>query len=147
MKAQIIAMLLSAGLLAGCATPYRPGNVEKNLTVNLDLQDGSALTLSGAALGVNYVGKDCSNDYRGYVDLVQGANEVGIPVGQRTLLIVEVGQRTLGSRSAMQRGAAFTPKPGARYRIDASYVDTMFDFRLYEVTRAGKRELPVGNEC
>jgi hypothetical protein len=147
MKTQILATLLLAGLVAGCATPYRPGNLEKNLTVNLSLDDGSVLTRSGAAIGVHNVGKDCEADYLGYVDLVTGANEIGIAPGQRTLLIVEVEQRSVGSRSSMQRGAAFTPKPGAKYRIDANYVDAMFDFRLYEVTRAGKRELPVGNDC
>jgi len=133
-------------LLAGCASPYRPGDLEKNLTLNLDLQDGSALTLSDAVLGVNNVGKDCSNDYRGYVDLAQGANEVALAVGQRTLLIVEIKKRTLGSVSTVQRSAVLTPKPGARYRIDTNYADAMFDFRLYELTRAGKRELPVGND-
>jgi hypothetical protein len=35
------------GAACRCASkPYRPGNLEKNLTLNLDLQDGSALTLS-----------------------------------------------------------------------------------------------------
>lgn len=147
MKSKILAMLLSAVFVAGCATPYRPGNLEKNLTVNLALGDGSALTRSRGVLGVHHVGKDCEADYPGYVTLTQGVNEVGIATEKRTLLIVEVEQRSLGSRSSMQRGVAFTPKLGAKYRIDANYVDSMFDFRLYEVTRAGRRELPVGNDC
>jgi hypothetical protein len=147
MNARIIALLLSAGLLVGCATPYRPGNLEKNLTVNLTLEDGSALTRSGAVLEVLHLDKDCATDYRGYVNLVQGANTVGITAGQRMLLIVEIRQRSLGSKSTMWRGAALTPKSGANYRIDATYTDAMFDFRLYEATRGAKRELPIGDQC
>lgn len=148
MKIHVIALLLVVGLVSGCGLqPYRPGSLEKNLTINLDLQSGGILTRTSAAAGINNVGKDCSNDYKGYVDLAQGPNEIALAVGQRTLVIVEITNRSVGSHNGMQRGVVLTPKPGVRYQLDANYGDGMYDLRLYELTRAGKRPLPVGSEC
>lgn len=151
MKIQLIAVLIATVFFSGCASkPYNSGNLEKNLTVNLNLQkNGGFLTSASAAAGVNNIGKDCANDYKGYVKLSQGPNEIGLVIGQPTLLIVEISHRTMGSGGSMQRGAVITPKAGVRYQIDANYADGMYDFRLYEVGRAGKRELQVdpGTNC
>jgi hypothetical protein len=62
-------------------------------------------------------------------------------------VILEITNRSLGSHSGVQRGAVLTPNPGTRYQLDANYGDGMYDFRLYELTRAGKRALPVGVDC
>jgi hypothetical protein len=142
------AWLLLAGMLAGCGVqPYRPGDLKKNLTVNLELQDGGLLTSTSATVGITHLGAGCEGDYRGYVDLTQGANELALAPGQRTLVILEITNRSLGSHSGVQRSAVLTPNPGARYQLDANYGDGMYDFRLYELTRAGKRALPVGVDC
>jgi hypothetical protein len=105
------------------------------------------LTRTSAAVGITHLGAGCTADYRGYVDLTQGANELALATGQRTLVILEITNRSPGSHSGVQRGAVLTPNPGARYELDANYGDGMYDFRLYELTRAGKRALPVGEDC
>lgn len=145
MTTRIIILLMAAALAAGCASsrPY-PNDRDKNLTVNLHLvKNGGFLTSAGAAAGINSYAKDCTNDYKGYVDLAEGANEIGLEIGQPTLLIVEITHKTMGSSGGVQRGALITPKAGVRYQIDANYVDGMFDFRLYEIGRGGKKPLAI----
>lgn len=141
---RLLFMALVSGLLFGCATHY-PNTLDKNLTVNINLEkNGGILTSAEAVAGVNEIGKDCSNDYKGFVELEPGANEIGLALGQPTLLLVEISHSTFGGGDrSVQRGAMITPKAGSRYQIDVNYVDAMFDFRLYEVGRSGKKPLEV----
>lgn len=139
-------VLLSAGLLAGCAsTPhYYPNSHEKNVTVNLNLTEkGGFLTTVSAYVGVNDMAGDCSSRYLGFVDLKDGANKIGLVPGQRTYLIVQLSSRSGYSRSSFQRGTLFTPVAGKQYEITVNYADGMFDFRFFEVTKSGKKELPI----
>lgn len=145
MNIRIIISLMVAALAAGCASsPPYPNNRDKNLTINLHLvKNGGFLTSAAAVAGINSYARDCSNDYQGYVNLAEGANEIGLEIGQPTLLIVEITHKTFGSSGGVQRGALLTPRAGSRYQIDANYVDGMFDFRLYEIGGKGKKPLDI----
>lgn len=136
-------ILVFGALLTGCATQY-PNSLEKNLTVRLKLQKNSGfLTSANAIVNVSEIGKDCSLDDQGYVDLVQGDNQVGLPLGRPVLVTFKVAHSGPASSSSVETGAVLTPKAGARYLGEANYVDAMYSFRLYEVTSGGKKALPV----
>lgn len=145
MRHRLLVLLLVTLWLAGCSVAQRyPNEMAKNLTVNLHLvKNGGIFTSAEAVVGINNYAKDCTNDYKGYVDLNEGANEIGLQVGQPTVLIVEITHKSMGSSGGVQRGALITPKAGARYQIDANYVDGMFDFRLYEIGSKGKKPLEI----
>jgi hypothetical protein len=139
-------IFLSVGLLAGCAsTPqYYPNTHEKNFTVNLSLSEkGGFMTTVNAYVGVNEIAGDCSSRYLGFVDLKDGANKLGLTPGKRAYLAVQISSSIGYSSSQLQRGTLITPVAGKQYEITANYVDGMFDFRLFEVTKSGKKELPI----
>lgn len=145
MRIRLFVVIALTTLQLGCSfsTPY-PNELAKNLTINLHLvKSGGFLASAEASAGVNNFAKDCSYDYKGYVELSEGGNEIGLKIGQPTLLIVEITQKSMGSSGGIQRGAVITPKAGVRYLIDANYVDSMFDFRLYEIGRSGKKPLDI----
>lgn len=145
MKLRLFVLLLATLWLAGCSVAQRyPNDMAKNLTINLHLvKNGGLFTSAEAVAGINNYAKDCSNDYKGYVKLSEGTNEIGLSIGQPTLLIVEITHKSMGSSGGVQRGAVITPKAGVRYQIDANYVDGMFDFRLYEIGGKGKKPLDI----
>lgn len=139
-------LLLSAGLLAGCASApqYYPNTHENNFTVNLNLAEkGGFLTTVKAYAGVNDIAGDCSSRYLGFVDLRDGANKIGLAPGKRAYLIVQISSRIGYNSTSLQRGTLITPVAGKQYEITANYTDGMFDFRLFEVTKSGKKELPI----
>lgn len=139
-------VLLSVGLLAGCAsTPqYYPNTHENNFTVNLNLSEkGGFLTTVKAYAGINDIAGDCTSRYLGFVDLKDGANKIGLAPGKRAYLIVQISSRIGYNSSSLQRGTLITPVAGKQYEITANYMDGMFDFRLFEVTKSGKMELPI----
>lgn len=137
--------ITALALLAGCAgsLPRYPNDRPKNVTINLHFESsGGFLSSSEAYAGVNDVGKDCSTHYKGWVKLKEGNNDVGLAVGQPTMLVVELSHSSWGGDSgSMQRGVVITPKPGAHYRLDVNYADAMYDIRLYQMTRNGKKRL------
>lgn len=139
-------LLLSAGLLAGCASApqYYPNTHENNFTVNLNLAEkGGFLTTVNAYAGVNDIAGDCSSRYLGFVDLKDGANRIGLAPGKRAYLNVQLTNRSGYSSSNFQRGTLITPVAGKQYEITVNYADGMFDFRFFEVTKSGKKELPI----
>lgn len=137
----------ACALLFGCAAslPRYPNNRPKNVTIDLDFDSGGGFLSSSKALaGINDFGKDCSTHYKGWVKLSEGKNEVGLAVGQPTLLVVELSHSSWGGDGgSMQRGVVITPRPGVHYQVDARYADAMYDIRLYKMTRAGKRRLNI----
>jgi len=139
--------IASCAILGSCASslPRYPNNQPKNVTVNLHFSGGGGfLSSSEAYAGINNYTKDCSTRYEGWVKLSEGKNEIGLPVGKPTLLVVELSESSFGgSGHSMQRGVVITPKSGVHYEVDANYADTMYDIRLYRTTRSGKKQLNI----
>jgi len=138
--------ITAGALLVGCAAslPRYPNDRPKNVTINLHFESsGGFLSSSEAFAGVNDIAKDCSTKYKGWVKLDEGKNDVGLAIGQPTMLVVELSHSSwLGNSSgSMQRGVVITPKPGAHYLLDVNYADAMYDIRLYQMTRNGKKRL------
>lgn len=140
--------LMACALLAGCASsePRYPNDQPKNVTINLHYESGGGfLSSSQANVGINAYAKDCSLHYKGWVKLSEGRNKVGLPIGQPVFLDVDLSGSSFGGyvQHDMQRGVLITPRRGVHYEVDVNYVDDMFDIRLYERTRAGKRRLDI----
>lgn len=138
--------LVAVGQLLGCASApqYFPNTLEKNLVVSLNVADrGGFMTTVSAYAGINEMAGDCSSQYQGFVKLDDGVNKIGLAPGKSTDLVVEISRRTGSSSLSFKRDTLITPVAGRKYEIAASYVDGMFDFRLYEVSKSGKRELPL----
>lgn len=136
-----------SSLLAGCSSnpKYYHNKIDKNVTINLttDIVDG-AMSKFEVVAGINDLGKDCTADYKGIVELKAGKNGLGLTPGKLTYLAVEVFQKESfhsASRSSMQ-GTLLNPQKGKQYEVIVKYVDNMFDFRLYEIGKKKKR-LPI----
>jgi hypothetical protein len=139
--------ITACALLGSCASslPRYPNDKPKNVTINLHFDGGGGfLSSSEAYAGINDFTKDCSTKYQGWVKLAEGKNEVGLPIGKPTLLVVELSESSLGGNGhSMQRGVVIMPKSGVHYEVDANYADTMYDIRFYRMTRTGKRRLNI----
>lgn len=149
MRARSLICITTCALLAGCAgsLPRYPNDRPKNVTVDLHFDSGGGfLSSSKAFAGINEFNKDCSTHYKGWVKLSEGVNEIGLAIGHPTLLVVELSHSSWGGDGgSMQRGVVITPKPGVHYQVDANYADSMYDIRLYRMTRAGKKRLNIHN--
>jgi len=147
MYTRLFVCLIGCSVLVGCATPPRqyPNKGPKNLTVNLRLEkDSGFLSATGGYVGIKTFKKDCSTDFKGWIDLSEQGNEIAIPLGQPTLVVTEIAHRSwTGIQGRMQRAVALTPQAGVHYEIDLSYVDSMFDVHLYKITRSGKKMLKM----
>lgn len=121
--------------MLGCASEPRYKNEpKKNLIINLNVDEKNGIFSSiDIAAGVNDIDKQCQSHYRGYQTLHPGVNEMGLTQGVLTNLVVEVVKSTYRSGSSYSRSTLLKPAPGKLYEIDVSYLDNMFDFKLYEV--------------
>lgn len=128
-------------MLAGCASQY-PNTYDKNVIVNLTMEQPGLLTSAKALIGVNDMDENCKIEYRGDVELANGPNKIGLAPGQLTNLVVVIAQDKFGGPSrSSRRTTLFKPAVGKQYEIDVSYVDAMFDVRFYEITGSKRKEL------
>lgn len=137
------AALLSAALLAGCASDKRYATLpEQNLVIRTDIQSGVR-----AVLGVHAVDAKCEPAYEGSVQLDQAVVRVGIPRGRPSLLLFRFATSSfLGSRQgAVDRETLLQPRPGATYDIRVTYKDDLYDVVIREVQAPGGqgREVPL----
>lgn len=144
-----LAFILLSGLLAGCSsTPIYPNNHEKNVTINLRLDgDKGLFKYSETYVGVNrLVGDRCNAELLGVVTLTPGSNEIGLRPGERTFLKVIIINYSINGDNVFSRGAVILPQADRNYAVDVHYVNHMFDFRLYEVTSTGRKEMKLVNQ-
>lgn len=137
-----------SGLLLGCAgasKEYYINNIHWNVTIKLttDIPEGFFYK-SDIVAGVNDVNPDCSVDYKGMIELKPGENTLGLQPGKLTYLAVEIMQKNslASSTSTMMRGTMLKPVAGRQYEIIVSYMDNMFDFRVFE-TGSKRRQLEL----
>ena len=136
-----LVVFVAALMLAGCASQY-PNTYDKNIIVNLTMEKPGLLTTAKAVIGVNDMSADCKIEFLGKVDLVNGPNKVGLAPGQLTNLVLDMSLDTFGGPSrGIRRTTWFKPAAGKQYEIDVSYIDSMFDLRLYEITGSKRKEL------
>lgn len=139
-------IVVMAGALNGCATkstafPYQH-TADDNLIIDVSLKASGLKSISGYVV-IENVEQECLTEYRGYVDLVNGKNNIGIPTGKPIHLRFGVNQRIMSNYSSVQKNIGFTPKTGKKYEIVKTYADNMFDIRLYEVSDGTRKELTL----
>ncbi len=143
---RVIACSLVGSLLFGCSsTPhYADNNFEKNVTINLTMDESSGLFSSvDVAAGINDYDDACQHHYRGFVELVPGENKIGLAPGVLTYLMVEITHSRFRKTSRFSRGTMIQPKRGRQYVVDINYADSMYDFRVYEVRGSKRKELKL----
>lgn len=140
-------MCVSIGLLVGCASSSAPrydNTQDKNVTINVNTDERSGLFTSVEAVaGINDLDNHCKTNYRGYVELSPGKNQIGLPPGVKTYLNVEFAFGSRSSSSSFARGTILKPVKGHQYDVDVEYIDGMYDFRLYEVSGSKRKQLKV----
>ena len=135
-------LLLSAGLVAGCAggsPPYK-SDLPSNLNIRTKLSSPSVLLTAGlggsfeAQMHVTSVDRNCQKSYRGAVRLDSATLAVGLPADQAAFLEFE-----FSGRSAPARGEAtstystlLTPRSGYQYDVDVVYVDKAYSVTVQE---------------
>lgn len=131
--------------MIGCSTAVQyPNSVPKNITINLTTDTSSSFFNSTViSAGVNNLNKDCTTDYKGFINLTSGNNNLGLKTGLLTHLILEIKQDGFTGTKTFQRGTLIKPKPGSKYEVIVKYIDSMFDFRLYEVRKSKRSELKI----
>ncbi len=140
---------LFLGTLLGCGTRsplYYSNTLEKNVTVKLRVE-ATKIANPGVRydtrMSVNAANPDCTFDYLGTVALNNGENKIGLVPGKSATLVFLISRTgPLTSDKNFRYDMSITPMPGRQYEIDFTYVDGMFDLRLYEHGRLGRKELP-----
>lgn len=145
MKTKLLGYLMLIGLLAGCSSiVHYPNTAPKNVTINMSTDKTSGLFTSVEfSAGINNLKKDCTIDYKGFVDLKAGQNEIGLKTGVPTFLILEIKQDGFNSVRTSQQGTLIKPKKGSKYEVVMKYFDSMIDFRLYEIRKSKRKKLKI----
>lgn len=145
MKAKLFGCLILSSLITGCSsTAHYPNTASKNVTINVTTDTSSSFfnTVKISA-GVNNLNKDCTTEYKGFINLTTGKNKLGLKTGVSTHLILEIKQDGFTGTKTFQRGTLIRPKKGSKYEVIVKYIDNMFDFRLYEIRKSKRKELKI----
>jgi len=140
MNRRICAVLLAAGLLAGCsgAKTY-PDTVPKNVRVHTDI-----ISSVRAELHIHRVGADCQTEYQGTIQLDKPTVEVGLSAARPSLVAVTFLRSSFLSGSRTVRyDTLLTPRSGYSYEFRVSYRDDMYSVAIREIDarRSSSREL------
>lgn len=141
-------LFVAISLLPACAgTKVYPNNLAKNLEIRTTTKSDSMLLRVGASVHVHRVIGPCATEYLGTVELDRKTTPIGIPVGKPSYLeVVFANSGVLGGyQSATSEGMVLTPRHGYRYRIDASYVDSLYSVVISEMPPGSTRvkEIPA----
>lgn len=138
-----LVLLAAVFWLPACSStrPYHDV-YQKNLEIHTKTKSDSILLKVGASLHVYRVTGPCKVEYQGTVGLGDGLTNVGIPVGKPSYLSFEFNTSGIlgGYSSSTDTSTVITPSPGHRYRINASYVDSIYSVEVaVQSPHGGKR--------
>jgi hypothetical protein len=133
--------------LAGCSgLQTYPNNLDKNLQVRTQVQSGSVFSKVRASMSIYEVNKRCEIQYEGTVNLEKLSVPVGIPAGRWSYLVFDFSSSGFLSNTSTSTasGALLNPQAGARYDIDVSYRDDIYNVTIRSVANDGAiHELPL----
>ena len=127
------AVLLCSGLLGGCATTklYRSER-DLNLRVARNVRIGSLFSGMVTTLQIYRTAAACRTTYLGLVRLNRAVTKIGLPTGQRLLVLVDFSRFGLFSQVGnMSDEATLELRPGYRYRLDVRYVGDIYGLALF----------------
>lgn len=136
-----MATMLLATALSGCSGIKEYPN---NLPANVEVQTKTDHGIKASAL-LFTVKPNCEKNFLGLLKFERSSTDVGVPVGKPLIMRFQFSSSTLfgGSQSMTSVGIGFTPKRKYRYRVYASYVDSLYELRLKEQApgKSGWREI------
>ena len=145
MKTKLYVYLILSSLLIGCSsTVHYPNSISKNVTINVITDTRSSFFNSVEfSAGVNDLNKDCTTEYKGFINLTTGKNKLGLKTGVSTHFILEIKQDGFTGTRTFQQSTLIRPKKGSLYEVVVKYIDNMFDFRLYERRKSKRKQLNI----
>jgi len=140
MKRRLYAVLLAAGLLAGCSgAKIYPDALPKNIHVRTETSN------MRAELHIHRVDANCLTEYQGTVQLDKPSVEVGIPAGRQSLVAITFSSSSFltGSSRSVRYDTLLTPRAGYNYDVTVSYVDRMYNVAIREIDsrKSSSREI------
>lgn len=137
MIGRISAILLAAGLLAGCSgmKPYAD-TAERNLRIRTQAESGSAFSSVRASVDVYRVERGCIAEYEGTTELNRAEITMGIPAERPSYLVFRFASSAfLGSSSStISHDTLLTPRRGSTYDVRVRYVDNIYDVAIHDAT-------------
>ncbi len=133
-------LLLSIGGCSGIKSYQDRG--EKNAIIQIKADSGHFFSRRRADLDVHRVNAACEATYLGSRRLETGDLELGLPVGER-LLLVFVFQRSSALGGKVSSSAVemmVTPEPGHRYEFEAYYRNNRYGAMGLAIAPGGKRQ-------
>jgi len=140
MKRRLYAVLLAAGLLAGCSgAKIYPDALPKNIHVRTETSN------MRAELHIHRVDANCLTEYQGTVQLDKPSVEVGIPAGRQSLVAITFSSSSFltGSSRSVRYDTLLTPRAGYNYDVTVGYVDRMYNVAIREIDsrKSSSREI------
>ena len=151
---RVAALLLGAGLLAGCSgIKTYPDTSPKNLVVKTETRPGSIFSSTRVSVHIHEVDASCRATYLGTVQLSQSTVEIGVPPGRLSYLEFSFFNSSfLGSSSGTITWATLLrPRAGNTYDATARYTDGLYHVVIRESgarSSAGREIEPRGlSDC
>jgi hypothetical protein len=139
-----LGLVLLLGVLATACSSinYYPNTLDKNVLVKTTLGSGSMFSDISAHLHVYSINNQCEQAHLGAVALDKPEVEVGIATGKPVVIEVAFGRGGgfFSSSSSVTRvETLLTPKKNFFYEVNASYVDGIYDFEVFEKKQRNAR--------
>lgn len=141
-RGRLVALLLLAGALAGCAgtRPYVSSS-EDNLRFTTLAESGSWLSSVQASVHIHSVDENCQTNFEGTIRLGDNSIATGIPVDRPSYLVFsfESSSFMANRSSSINYKTMLTPRRDHDYDIAVKYVDDTYDATIREVNRQDKQ--------
>ena len=142
-RGRLVAVLLLAGAVAGCASTQQPyvSSAENNIHFTTVAESGSWFSSVRASVHIYSVYENCRTDYQGTIRLGESSIATGIPVGQPSYLVFSFDSSSFlaNSRSSINYKTTLTPRQGYDYDIAVEYIADTYSAKIMEVNRRNNR--------
>ena len=142
-RGRLVALLLLAGAMAGCAGTQQPyvSSAENNLHFTTVAESGSVFSSVRASVHIHSVDENCRTNYRGTIRLDESSIATGIPVGQPSYLVFSFDSSSFlaNRRSSIDYKTMLTPRQGHNYDIAVEYIDDTYSAKITEVNLRNNR--------
>jgi hypothetical protein len=132
---RVAAVLLGAGLLAGCSgIKSYPDTSPKNLVVRTEARSGSFFSSTRVSVHIHEVDASCRTTYLGTVQLSQPTVEIGIPPDRPSYLEFSFFNSSFlgGSSGTISYATLLSPRAGDTYDATARYTDGIYHVVIRE---------------
>jgi hypothetical protein len=137
-RARVFVLPVVVALLSACSgiTAYH-SDLEKNLRIEAKTGSGSIFHKLDIGVHVYNVDAKCQLAYQGTIRLDDSPADVGVPVNMQIYLEFYFAESAMFSdpSSVIKYGIYLRPLPAQEYDAEVSYVDDLYNVRLWEKQR------------